>query len=79
MKILKIAFQIAGILLLIPTVTMATLRYDNRNNDGPSIIFPGGELVSGDLYTGPEPDWSFTDQVSTIDLQLNNPTSSRLI
>jgi len=79
MKILKIVFQVMGILLLIPVVAMATLRYENRNADGPSIIFPGGELVSGDLYTGPEPDWSFTDQVSTVDLQLNNPLSSRLI
>lgn len=79
MKILKIVLQIVGVLLLIPTVAMATLRYDKRNADGPSIVFPGGELVSGELYTGPEPDWSFTNQVSTIDLQLFDPTRSRLI
>ena len=79
MKILKIILQVAGILLLIPAVAMATLSFANRNNDGPSIIFPGGELVSGDLYTGPEPDWSFTDQISTVHLQLDNPLSSRLI
>ena len=78
MKILKIVLQVLGILLLIPAVAMATLSYRNRNNDGPSIIFPGGELISGDLYTGPEPDWSFTDQVTTVDLQLDNPLSSRL-
>lgn len=78
MKILKIILQLTGILLLIPVVAMATLSFANRNNDGPSIIFPGGELVSGDLYTGPEPDWSFTDQVSTVHLQLDNPLSSRL-
>ena len=79
MKILKIVLQVAGILLLIPVVAMATLSFANRSNDGPSIIFPGGELVSGDLYTGPEPDWSFTDQVSTVHLQLDDPLSSRLI
>ena len=79
MKILKIVPQVAGILLLIPVVAMVTLSFANRNNDGPSIIFPGGELVSGDLYTGPEPDWSFTDQVSTVQLQLDDPLSSRLI
>ena len=79
MKILKIALQLVGILLLIPTVALLTLRYENRNADGPSIIFPGGELVSGELYAGPEPDWSFTDQVGTVDLQLNDPLSSRLI
>ena len=79
MKILKIILQVLGIFLLIPAVGLATLSIENRNNDGSSIIFPGGELVSGDLYRGPEPDWSFTDQVSTIDLQLNDPLSSRLI
>ena len=79
MKILKIVLQVLGILLLIPAVTMATLRYDNRNADGPSILFPGGELVSGALYTVPEPDWRFTDDIFTIELQLNDPLSSRLI
>ena len=79
MKILKIVLQIIGILLLIPAVALATLRFDNRNNDGPSIIFPGGELVSGELYTGPEPDWSFTDRIFTVDLQLYDPLASRLI
>ena len=79
MKILKATLQVLGILLLIPAVTMATLRYDNRSADGPSILFPGGELVSGALHNGPEPDWSFTDDISTIELQLDNPPSSRLI
>ncbi len=79
MKILKMALQVLGILLLIPAVGMATLRFDNRNADGPSILFPGGELVSGQLHTGLEPDWSFTNDIMTIDLQLNDPLSSRLI
>jgi hypothetical protein len=79
MKIIKIALQALGMLLLIPAVALATLRFDNRNNDGPSIIFPGGELVSGELYSGPEPDWSFTDQVFTVDLQLDETLTSRLI
>lgn len=75
----KICAQILGILLLIPAVALGTLRFVNRNADGPSILFPGGELVSGDLYSGPEPDWGFTDQISTIELQLNDPVNSRLI
>lgn len=79
MNILKIALQVLGILILIPMVALATLRFDNRNADGPSILFPGGELVSGELYTGPEPDWSFTDDVQTVELQLVDPLSSRLI
>ncbi|MDA1372300.1 MAG: hypothetical protein O2971_16245 [Proteobacteria bacterium] len=79
MKILKIVLQTVGILLLIPAVAMATLRFDNRNADGPSILFPGGEMTSGTLHTGPEPDWSFTDSIPTVELQLNDPMASRLI
>ncbi len=79
MEILKILLQAFGLIILIPAVALATLRFENRNADGPSILFPGGELVSGELYTGPEPDWSFVRDVPTIELQLNDPLSSRLI
>jgi hypothetical protein len=79
MKILIIGLQALGLVILVPLVVLGTLRFDNRNADGPSILFPGGELVSGDLYTGQEPDWSFTEDVQTIELQLNDPLSSRLI
>ena len=34
---------------------------------------PRGEMTSGELHTGPEPDWSFTDEIYTVDLQLNDP------
>lgn len=66
-------------MVTIPAVALATMSFENRNNDGPSILFPGGELVSGELYSGAEPDWSFTDDVETIHLQLDDPLSSRLI
>jgi hypothetical protein len=78
MRKLTISLQLLGILVLIPAVAIATLRFENRNNDGPSILFPGGELVSGALYTGPEPDWNFTSEISTVELQLED-LSSRLI
>ena len=78
-NVLLIALQLVIILVTIPAVALATLSFENRNNDGPSILFPGGELVSGDLYSGPEPDWSFTDDVATVHLQLDDPLSSRLI
>lgn len=76
---LRVLLQLIGILILIPVVAYATLALDNRNADGPSILFPGGELVSGELYTGPEPDWSFTRDIPTIELQLMGPPTSRLI
>ena len=66
MKLTRIVFQLAGMLVLVPAVAMATLRFENRNDDGPSIVFPGGALVTGELYQGPEPDWRFTDAISTI-------------
>lgn len=76
---LRIILQVIGVIILIPLVTMVTLKTHNQNADGPSILFPGGELVSGELHTGPDPDWSFTDDVPTIELQLVNPLSSRTI
>jgi hypothetical protein len=79
MKAMRTSLQIIGILLLIPAVAMATLRFENRNDDGPSILFPGGELVSGELYSGPEPNWDFTSDIQTIELELEDTGSSRLI
>lgn len=79
MKAIKIILQAVGLVVLIPAVAMATLRFENRDNDGPSVLFPGGELVSGELYSGPEPDWSFTSNVETIELELEDSGSSRLI
>ncbi len=76
---LRIIFQVLGILLLLPAVTIATLRIVNADADGPSILFPGGKLVSGTLHDGAEPDWSFTDDIFTIELQLEEPLSSRKI
>ena len=67
----KIVLQVLGILILIPALAMATMRLENRNADGPSILFPGGEMTSGELHTGPEPDWSFTDDIELVELQLN--------
>ncbi|MCC5872919.1 MAG: hypothetical protein JJU22_11020 [Gammaproteobacteria bacterium] len=79
MKVLKTALQVLGLVVLIPLVAIATLRFEYRHADGPSILFPGGELVSGELHTGAEPDWRFTDQVGVVELQLEDPLSSRRV
>lgn len=76
---LRITLQVLGILVLILLVTIVTLRIDNQNADGPSILFPGGALVSGEIHRGAEPDWAFTDDISIIELQLEDPVSSRRI
>lgn len=79
MKILKIALQMAGFVVLISAVAIGTLRIQRSNADGATVVFPGGELVSGELHVGPEPDWRFTDDIFTIELQLNDPVSTRRI
>lgn len=77
--VMKIILQIIGILVLLLAATLITLKLKNQNNDGPSVLFPGGKLVSGTLYEGPEPNWSFTDDVYTIELETSEPVSSRRI
>jgi hypothetical protein len=76
---LRLVLQIIGIVVLLVAVTLITLKLKHQNADGPSVLFPGGELVSGQLHQGAEPDWSFTDKIVTIELQTYEPTSSRRI
>jgi len=77
--VLRILLQIIGVFALLLGLTIVTLKLANTNADGPSILFPGGALVSGELHSGADPDWAFTDKVTTIELQLENPVSSRRI
>lgn len=76
---LRIILQIIGIVVVLLAATIVTLKIRHQDADGPSVLFPGGELVSGELHQGPEPDWSFTDDIYTIELQLEDPVSSRRI
>jgi len=78
-KILKIVLQAFGFVVLIGAVAIGTLRIQRSSADGATVVFPGGEMVAGELHTGPEPDWSFTDDIFTIELQLNDPMSTRTI
>ena len=66
-------------LLLIPVTAVVTAAAKQRFADGPNRLFSGGPLVSGELHTGPEPDWSFIREVDTIELQLLDPPRSRRI
>jgi hypothetical protein len=70
---------VIGVLVLATVVAIGTLAVSSRSSDGPSAVFGGGPLVAGELVTGPEPDWSFTRDIPTIELQLLNPPRSRLI
>ena len=70
---------VVGCLLLIPVTAVLTAAAKQRFADGSNRVFSGGPLVSGELHAGAEPDWSFTDDIQTIDLQLLDPPRSRRI
>lgn len=78
MKFLTITLQVVGVVAIFLGVSVLTLRIQAADGDGPSILFPGGKLVSGELHVGPDPDWSFTDDIPTIELQTDDPLSSRV-
>lgn len=77
MKILTTIAQFLGLAILVPAVVILTLWLNARGDDGPSVIFRGGVFTSGEIYHGPEPDWSFTDDIRVIQLQLNGTQDSR--
>lgn len=79
MKIAKHLTIIVFCLLLIPGAAFATAAVKQRFADGPNLVFSGGPLESGELHTGPEPDWSFVADIETIELQLMDPPRSRRI
>ena len=43
-KTMKILLQIIGIVILLLLATLATLKLKHQNDDGPSVLFPGGKL-----------------------------------
>ena len=79
MKILITIAQFLGLAILVTAVVVITLWLDARGDDGPSVIFRGGVFTSGEIYQGPEPDWSFVNTIPTIELQLVDPPRSRVI
>lgn len=50
-----------------------------RFGDGPTAILPGGPLEAGELYSGPEPDWTFARDIAEMEFQLVEPPVSRTI
>jgi hypothetical protein len=77
-RYLKIFFQILGLIALLVGSSLITLKIMYQDGDGPSRLFPGGKLISGELHTGPEPEWSFTEDIYTIDLETADGTSRRI-
>jgi hypothetical protein len=58
-------------------IGLAALAAAARLSDGPIGPFAGGPFRTGRRLDGPEPDWSFTKAVQTVELQLLHPPRSR--
>jgi hypothetical protein len=67
---LRLLRAIAWVLFGLAGLGAATALFA-RIMDGPIGPFPGGPLASGELVTGPDPDWSFAAAIPTIELQVN--------
>ena len=67
------------VVLAVPFVALALFAGVARFGDGPSAIFPGGPFSSGEMHSGPEPDWSFMTDYPELEFQLVDPPVSRII
>ena len=79
MKHLFRAITILLCLTMIPVSAIATAAIKQRFADGPNRVFSGGPLISGELHRGAEPDWQFVNAIPTIEMQLEDPSTSRRI
>ena len=79
MKIVKPLAIVLLCVLLLAATAVVTAAAKQRFADGPNQVFSGGPLESGELHTGPEPDWNVVSAVPTIELQLLDPPRSRRI
>ena len=66
-------------LILVSLTAVGTAALKARFSDGPTTLFSGGPLTSGQLIREPGPDWRFTDEIETIELQLFDPSTSRRV
>ncbi len=71
--ILRVGIGLLGSLVLLIVVTLIGARFA----DGPVAIIAGGPFTSGELVTGPEPDWSFVHDIREVEFQLVDPPRSR--
>jgi len=71
-----------GIALAVLILGLVAVAIIARSSDGPLrpyplAVLPGGPLRTGELVTGPEPDWSFARDIELLELQFVDPASSR--
>ena len=70
---LRVVVTLLGVLVLLVVVLLIGARFA----DGPVAIIAGGPFTSGELVTGPEPDWSFARDLQVVEFQLLDPPRSR--
>jgi len=74
---MRSVLRIMGALLALLLVAIAVLLVGARFADGPIAIIAGGPFTSGELRSGPEPDWSFVHDVREVEFQILEPARSR--
>ena len=79
MPMIKRVLTVVLCLLLIPATAVVTAAVKQRFADGPNRFFSGGPLIAGEMHAGAEPNWSFVNDIPTIEMQLVDPPRSRRI
>jgi hypothetical protein len=74
---MKTFLRVLGGLIALLLVLIGALLVGARFTDGPIAIIAGGPFKSGELVSGPEPDWSFVRDVQEVEFQLLEPARSR--
>ena len=59
-----------GIALAAIVVCLGLYIFGMRFADGPRGIVAGGAFTTGELVKGPEPDWKFIRDLTTVEFQL---------
>jgi hypothetical protein len=75
---MQTALKILGGFVGLVVVFVALFLVYARFHDGPIAIIAGGPFTSGDIYTGPEPDWSSMRPRQEVEFQLLDPSRSRI-
>ena len=66
-------------IIVVMVLAFGAFMFSMRFHDGPIEVFAGGPFEVGNVYSGPEPDWTpYTDR-ATIQLQSVVPARSRTV
>jgi len=74
---MRFVLRLLGAVLGLGVLALGLLLVAARFNDGPIAIIAGGPIRSGELVSGPEPDWAFARDVREVEFQLVDPPRSR--